>query len=129
MANALQSVYPFKINRLSISNGDVTYVDKSTSKPLHITKLNFASDNIRNIHEPNDLYPSRFWAEMVVFDQGKLSLDGRANYLMKPFPGVMANYVLTGCRWVPSLPPPAYQSDDQTRVPCRARGRSRIHPK
>ncbi len=94
--DALQSAYPFKINRLSITDGNLTYVDQAAGKPLHITKLYFASDNIRNIHEPNDVYPSRFWAHMVVFDQGRLSLDGRANYLMEPFPGAVAHYVLTG---------------------------------
>jgi hypothetical protein len=94
--DALQSVYPFKINRLAITDGDLTYLDKAAGKPLHITKLDFVSDNIRNIHEPNNVYPSRFSAQMVVFDQGTLSLDGRANYLMKPSPGAVTHYVLTG---------------------------------
>ena len=93
--DALQSVYPFKINRLAIDNGDVTYVDNAHAKPLHLTKLDFVSDNIRNIHDPRNLYPSTFWGQMVVFDKGRLSLDGRANYLMKPFPGMVAHYVLT----------------------------------
>ena len=93
--DALQSVYPFKINRLAIRNGDITYIDPGP-RPLHLTKLDFVTDNIRNIHEPNNAYPSRFSAQMVVFDRGKLSLDGRANYLMKPFPGAMAHYLLRG---------------------------------
>ena len=93
--DALQSVYPFKINRLAIRNGNITYINPG-SRPLHLTNLNFVSDNIRNIHEPNYVYPSSFTAEMVVFDKGKLSLDGRANYLMKPFPGMVTHYVLRG---------------------------------
>ena len=93
--DALQSVYPFKINRLAIRNGDITYLSPG-SKPLHLTGFNFVSDNIRNIHEPQNVYPSRFTAETVVFDKGKLSLDGRANYLMKPFPGMVTHYVLKG---------------------------------
>jgi Domain of Unknown Function (DUF748) len=93
--DALQSVYPFKINRLAITNGDITYVDKPGAKPLHLTRLRFVSDNIRNIHEPDYIYPSRFHAQTVVFDSGRLELDGRANFLMKPFPGMVTHYVLT----------------------------------
>ena len=93
--DALQSAYPFKINRFAIRNGDITYIDPG-SRPLHLTELNLVTDNIRNIHESSNVYPSRFTAETVVFDKGKLSLDGRANYLMKPFPGMVAHYVLRG---------------------------------
>jgi len=93
--DALQDAYPFKINRFVISDGDITYLDKSGAKPLHITKLNFVSDNIRNISEPDNLYPSSFRARMTVFDTGVLSLQGRANYLMKPFPGMTTRYVIT----------------------------------
>jgi Domain of Unknown Function (DUF748) len=93
--DALQSVYPFKINRFAITNGDITYVDKPGAKPLHLTQLRFISDNIRNIHEPDNVYPSRFRARTVVFDKGRLELEGRANFLMKPFPGMMMHYILT----------------------------------
>ncbi|HEV3109457.1 MAG TPA: hypothetical protein VGY99_03105 [Candidatus Binataceae bacterium] len=93
--DALQSAYPFKINRFAIRNGDITYIDPG-SRPLHLTELNLVTDNIRNIHESSNVYPSRFTAETVVFDKGKLSLDGRANYLMKPFPGMVTHYVLRG---------------------------------
>jgi hypothetical protein len=36
--------------------------------------------------EPEKVYSSGFRATTVVFDKGKLTLEGRANYLMKPFP-------------------------------------------
>src|SRR5277367_2202413 len=90
--DALQNAYPFKINRLVVSDGDVSYRDTSGAKPLHIANLNFVSDNIRNISEPDILYPSSFRAKMTVFDTGVLSLEGRANYLMKPFPGMVTRY-------------------------------------
>jgi hypothetical protein len=92
--DALQSVYPFKINRLSIYNGEVTYLDGAGPRPLHLARLTFATDNICNIHELNNIYPSRFSGQMTVFDRGRLRVEGRANYLMKPFPGVMADYWL-----------------------------------
>jgi hypothetical protein len=93
---ALQDAYPFKINRLAIMNGNVTYVNSPNGKPLTIRSLDFVSDNIRNIHEPNHVYPSRFWATMVVFEKGRLKLEGRANYLMQPFPGMVTNYAISG---------------------------------
>ena len=92
--DALESVYPFKINRFAISDGDITYIDNPPTRPLHLANVNFVTDNIRNIHEPDKVYSSRFRATMVVFDKGKLTLEGRANYLMKPFPGMITDYVL-----------------------------------
>ena len=92
--DALEAVYPFKINRLAIHDGDVTYIDKPDERPLHLTDLNFVTDNIRNIHEPNNVYPSSFSGRMMIFGSGRLRVDGRANYLMKPYPGVTANYFI-----------------------------------
>ncbi len=90
--DALQNAYPFKINRLVIHDGDVTYLDNPKDKPLHLAHINFVTDNIRNIEAPNDTYPSTFSGKMQVFDQGELALDGKMNYLMKPFPGMLATY-------------------------------------
>ena len=92
--DALEAVYPFKINRLAIRDGDVTYIDKADERPLHLADLNFVTDNIRNIHEPNNVYPSSFSGRMMIFGSGRLRVDGRANYLMKPYPGVTANYFI-----------------------------------
>ena len=94
--DALEAVYPFKINRLAIHDGDVTYIDKPDAKPLHLAELNFVTGNIRNIHEPNNVCPSSFSGHMAVFGSGRLRVDGQANYLMKPFPGIIANYVIKG---------------------------------
>jgi hypothetical protein len=92
--DALEAIYPFKIDRLAIHDGDVIYVDSKNAKPLHVTSLNFVTDNIRNIREPNNVYPSTFSGSMGMFGPGQLKVDGRANYLMKPFPGMVANYAI-----------------------------------
>src|SRR3954453_5225328 len=55
--DALQAAYPLKIDRFAIRNGDLTYVDKGPFKPLHITKLNFATQNIRNVESAKGVYP------------------------------------------------------------------------
>jgi hypothetical protein len=92
--DALESVYPFKINRLAIHDGDIVYIDKQETKPLHFANLNFITDNIRNINEPNNVYPSSFSGSMTIFGSGWLTVNGKANYLMKPYPGLIVNYVI-----------------------------------
>jgi len=93
--DALQNAYPFKINRFVVEEGDIVYVELGNRKPLHLSHMNLVSDNIRSIEAPNQLYPSWFRANMVIFDRGKMSLEGRANYLMQPFPGMETRYVVT----------------------------------
>jgi hypothetical protein len=102
--DALQNIYPFKINRFRIRNGDVVYIDKDPQRPLHIEKLNFTADNIRNIHSPDNTYPSLFRADAVVFKTGHAALDGRANFLQAPFPGLRATIDLKSIPLTPFEP-------------------------
>jgi hypothetical protein len=92
--DALEAAYPFKINRFTIENGDVVYIQDAVNPPLHLAKLNFTTDNIRNIHASNNIYPSRFHANLVIFDTGRATIDGHANYLEEPFPGARAQYTI-----------------------------------
>lgn len=94
--NALQSAYPFKINRLAIINADVTYIDQPNAPPLHLKSVDFVARNIRNIKEPKNVYPSHFRASMIVFGKGRLTASGKANFLMAPFPGMVMKYDLAG---------------------------------
>ncbi len=90
---ALENVYPFKINKFRIRDGDVTYVDANNPKrPLHLKELNFTADNIRNLHYGAREYPSSIQVRAVVFEQGTLEADGRANFLAEPYPGVRVSY-------------------------------------
>ena len=91
--DALESVYPFKINRFRITDGDVTYVDANDpQRPLHIKQLSFIADNIRNLHYKANEYPSPIHVSAVVFEQGRLEADGRANFLAEPYPGARVRY-------------------------------------
>ena len=47
---ALQSIYPLKIDALRITRGDITYQDEGPFKPLRVYDLEFAASNIRNVH-------------------------------------------------------------------------------
>jgi hypothetical protein len=92
--DALKAAYPFKINRFTIDDGDVVYIQDAVNPPLHLAKLNFTTDNIRNIHAPENVYPSKLHANLVIFDTGRATIDGHANYLEEPFPGARAQYTI-----------------------------------
>jgi hypothetical protein len=93
--DALEAAYPFKINRFNIDDGDVVYIQDGVSPPLHLANLNFTADNIRNIHAPDNDYPSRFHANLVIFGTGHATIDGHANFLEEPFPGARAKYTIS----------------------------------
>ena len=92
--DALEAAYPVKINRFTIYDGDVVYIQDQVNPPLHLANLNFTADNIRNIHAPDNAYPSRFHATVVIFDTGRATIDGHANFLEEPFPGARAKYTI-----------------------------------
>src|SRR5205823_3473101 len=48
--DALEAVYPFKINRFTIEDGDIVYIQDARNSPLHLANLNLTTDNIRNIN-------------------------------------------------------------------------------
>jgi len=79
-----------KINRLQVKNGDVTYVDPGPFKPLHLSRIKLTAENIRNVESPDRVYPSTIHLSAVVFDKGTLEVDGRADFLDEPHPGILA---------------------------------------
>jgi hypothetical protein len=89
---ALESIYPFKINKFRISNGTVTYIDTDPTRPIKLQRLNIIADNIRNIHVPENRYPSTFHLDTVVFGTGHAGLDGQANFLAEPVPSFLTEY-------------------------------------
>jgi len=92
--DALEAAYPFKVNRFTIDEGDVVYIQDAVSPPLHLAKLNFTSDNIRNIDAPDNVYPSKLHADLVIFGTGRATIDGHANYLEEPFPGACIQFAI-----------------------------------
>src|SRR5215510_5846939 len=91
---ALESIYPLKINEFKIRNGEVTYIDEGPFKPLHLSQLNFRAGNIRNVWSPNRVYPSDLHLEGQVFDAGHMLLDGQANFLAEPHVGLNVQLTL-----------------------------------
>jgi hypothetical protein len=54
---AVESIYPFKINHFTIEDGDVVYVDTDPNRPLRLAHLYVTADNIRNTKSAATAYP------------------------------------------------------------------------
>jgi hypothetical protein len=91
---AFQAIYPLKINKFTVVDGKVTYIDEGPFAPLTLYSVNIDADNIRNVQSPDRTYPSDLRAEALVFDKGKLLVDGNADFLAAPHPGVKAKVKL-----------------------------------
>lgn len=81
---AFEAIYPLKINLVRIRDGEVTYVDDTRFEPLRLSQVNVHAENIRNIRSKDRVYPSDVRAEAVVFDKGRLTIDGNADFLAEP---------------------------------------------
>lgn len=101
---ALESIYPLKINLLRVVDGDVTYVDDAASPPLRIERLQVRATNIRNLHSKAHVYPSPVEATGVILGAGRGSLNGHANFLAEPYPGVHALFDLEDVPLTPFRP-------------------------
>ena len=91
---ALEAIYPLKINEFRIVEGDLTYVDEGPFRPLHLSLINFRAENIRNIRSKEREYPSDLYLEGLVFDTGTVRLDGHADFLARPHIGVKSRFTL-----------------------------------
>jgi hypothetical protein len=83
--DALQAIYPLKINHFEIRGGGVTYVDEGPFKPLHIRDLELIATNIRN-RPTKRPYPSDVRFSAIVFESGRVSAEGQANFLAETNP-------------------------------------------
>ncbi len=91
---AVEDIYPLKINLLRINDASITYIDQDPKRPLVLSHLNVKADNIRNIHLPDEVYPSDFHLDTVIFGSGRGSIDGKANFLAEPVPAVKGDIKL-----------------------------------
>jgi hypothetical protein len=101
---ALESIYPLKINEFVIRNGEITYIEDTKSKPLHVDQVNFRATNIRNIRSRERTYPSEVWMTGRIFDSGKLAFDGNADFLAEPYAGVKGSLSLADTQLDPLKP-------------------------
>jgi hypothetical protein len=93
---ALQAMYPLKINQFRIRKGSLTYVDSGQARPLTLTEIEAVTRNIRNVKSDPDDFPSPLTVTAAVFDSGKLVLDGAADFLRVPYAGIKGKAELAG---------------------------------
>jgi hypothetical protein len=89
---ALEATYPLKFNLLQVRDGDIVYIDQDPQRPLHISHWNLTATDIRNIHSREGIYPSPVHSDGVIFDTGHGVVDGHADFLAEPYPGVHVFY-------------------------------------
>ncbi len=94
--DTLEEIYPLKVNVFTVRDADLTYVDEGPFKPLHLSRLNFQAENIRNVHSKEHAYPSEVHLKGSVFTSGSLAMDGHADFLAQPFPGIKGDFALKG---------------------------------
>ncbi|HET8948511.1 MAG TPA: DUF748 domain-containing protein, partial [Candidatus Polarisedimenticolia bacterium] len=85
---AIEGIYPLKLNELRVTNGKLVYQDASGFRPLHASEVNLTADNIRNVRSKNQTYPSTVHIDGKIFDVGKAVIDGRADFLAEPTPAI-----------------------------------------
>jgi len=89
---AVESIYPFKINQIRIEDADLTYLDEAhPARPLRFHHVNVNASNIRNVHSRDQQYPSELFLDGVLFDAGRIRVDGTADFLAEPYMGIKAD--------------------------------------
>lgn len=94
--DAFQAIYPLKFNRVEVWDGEVVYVDRDPRRPFELTRWNLLAENIRNTRSGKEAYPSPVHSDALLFGSGRGILQGHADFLSKPFPGVHGVYRLQG---------------------------------
>ena len=125
---AFEAIYPLKINQVKIVDGQVTYVDEGPFKPLTLRRVNVLAENIRNIRSRDRVYPSDLRVEALVFDGGRLAIDGNADFLAEPHLGVKAAIALDGIELDYFRPLTSRQNVSIQRGTLAAKGRVEYAP-
>jgi hypothetical protein len=102
--DAVFAIYPLKINEFHITDGEIFYRENWKSKPLHVSDLNFNAENIRNVRSKPNEYPSPVHLDAVVFDSGRLTLEGQADFFAEPHLGINADIHLDNVDLAQVLP-------------------------
>ena len=81
---AVESVYPLKINMLKIQDGELFYWDKANPTPVHLKSYSLRAENIRNVRSIAGRYPSPVTLNATLADGAHFRFDGRADFLAEP---------------------------------------------
>jgi hypothetical protein len=86
--DALQAIYPLKINTFTVEDGDLTYVEAGETRPMRVSRIQALAEDIRNVRSDPGDYPSPLRLQARVFERGRLAVDGHADFLAAPHAGV-----------------------------------------
>lgn len=92
--DAFESIYPLKFNHVEVRDGEIVYLERDPERPLELSHWNLVAENIRNVRSAEGIYPSPVHTEAVLFGSGRAVLEGHADFLSEPYPGVDAVYRL-----------------------------------
>jgi hypothetical protein len=92
--DALQAIYPLKINAMQIHNCSFTYLDAEHTRPLVLQNVECVVHDIRNRPVATNPYPSPIALHGTMFEQGTIDLEGRSDFLAKPHASVLAMLAL-----------------------------------
>ncbi|HYD47816.1 MAG TPA: DUF748 domain-containing protein [Terriglobales bacterium] len=81
---AVEAIYPLKINHFVINDGKVTYIDKDPKQAMVVEDIDLDLKNIRNVRAPDDTFPSDVHLSATVFKKGGVQAEGKANFLTTP---------------------------------------------
>ena len=101
---AVLALYPFHINLVTIADATITYLDNPKSQPMQVTHLNIRAENIRNIASKEGVYPSTVHLDAILFESGRMIVDGSADFLSEPQMGLNADVVLEKVKLEQLLP-------------------------
>jgi len=83
---AVESVFPFKLDRVQVQDGSLLYLSGGTaSKPIQITRVFMVAQNVRNIAVTKSTFPSPVTLEGILFDTGRVQFKGAADFLREPY--------------------------------------------
>jgi hypothetical protein len=101
--DAVQVVYPLKVNTLRVLDGDVSYYDVGNVPPLEFEHVYLLATNIRNVRSVLGTYPSPVELSCSVLD-GRLSAKGNVDFFAKPNPAIATDFELRDANLVPIAP-------------------------
>jgi Domain of Unknown Function (DUF748) len=84
--DAVREIHPFKINRLDVVDGELTYIDGGPLHPLYLSGIALRAGNLQNVRA-EERYPSDVHLEAVMLKTARLRIDGHADFLAKPYAG------------------------------------------
>lgn len=84
--DAVTSLFPVSVRRLVVENGRASYRTRPEAEPVAVSDIDVTLGNIRNDPSTPGEYPSEVQARARVQDHARVAVEGRADFLAKPFP-------------------------------------------